>query len=315
MSTPLRAWPGVVDTEIEVGGRRVRVLRAASRARSGGEPQLLVHGLGGSAVTWVEVMRGLSEYGPVVAVDLPGFGRTKAEESDDLTVRAYVEFVLEVADVLGWERFTLHGNSMGGLIATFLAARRPERVQRLVLVSPALPPRTPLQLAVPSRATIDGMLPIALSSLTVAALGIVGLAGPELGERRNRAMLKLIFPDPDGIDREVLSLLAADFADDNGEDVRDRRHALLSALASIAQLWTDPRRTWRAIDRVTAPTLVLGGTADALVPARVLRAVLARRPDWTGRVLDDRRHALMLEDPPLYLEEFARWHDATVRAA
>ena len=55
--------------------------------------------------------------------------------------------------------------------------------------------------------------------------------------------------------------------------------------------------------------------AHALVPARVLRSVLARRPDWTGRVLDDRRHALMLEDPEVYLEEFARWRDATNRAA
>jgi pimeloyl-ACP methyl ester carboxylesterase len=234
---------------------------------------------------------------------------------DLLTVRGYVEFVLEVADSLGWERFTLHGNSMGGLVATFLAARHADRVERLVLVSPALPPRTPLHLAVPARATIDGMLPIAVSSLTAAALGAVGLAGPELGERRNRALLRLIYPDPDGVDRRVLSLMAADFAGDDADDARERRRALLTALRSIAHLWTDPRRAWRAIDRVAAPTLLLGGTADALVPAKVLRAVLARRPDWTGRVLDDRRHALMLEDPEGYLEEFARWHQATRRAA
>ena len=313
MSARLSAWPGVVDTDLEVGGRRVRVLRAPGR--SGGEPQLLVHGLGGSSVTWVEVLAGLGDYGPVAAVDLPGFGRTRAVSEDPLTVRGYVDFVLEVADALGWDRFTLHGNSMGGLIATFLAARRPERVERLVLVSPALPPRTPLHLAVPTRATIDGMLPIATSSLTAAALGVVGLAGPGLGARRNRALLRLIYPDPDGVDRRVLSLMAADFAQDDQDDARGRRRALLTALRSIAQLWTDPRRAWRAIDRVEAPTLVLGGTADALVPARVLRTVLARRPDWTGRVLDDRRHALMLEDPATYLEEFARWHEATSRAA
>lgn len=313
MRTPLSAWPGVVDTELEVGGRRVRVLRAGGR--SGGEPQLLVHGLGGSSVTWVEVMAGLGEYGPVAAVDLPGFGRTRAVADDPLTIRGYVDFVLEVADALGWDRFTLHGNSMGGLIATFLAARRPERVERLVLVSPALPPRTPLHLAVPARATLEGMLPIATSSLTAAALGVVGLAGPELGARRNRALLRLIYPDPDGVDRRVLRLMAADFAQDDQDDARGRRRALLTALRSITQLWTDPRRAWRAIDRVEAPTLVLGGTADALVPARVLRAVLARRADWTGRVLDDRRHALMLEEPATYLEELARWREATSRAA
>jgi pimeloyl-ACP methyl ester carboxylesterase len=303
----------VTDTFLEVGGRQVRVLRADSRcADSEDEPQLLVHGLGGSSVTWVEVIEGLSEHGPVVAVDLPGFGRTPATDDDPLTVQGYVDFVLAVADVLGWETFTVHGNSMGGLIGTLLAADHPARVERLVLVSPGLPPRSPIGLLLPSRATMDGMLPLATSSLRALALGAVGLGGPELSERRNRAMLKLIYPDPDGIDRAVLELMAADFADGNG--AASKRRALLAATRSIAALWTDPRRAWRAVREVTAPTLVVGGTQDALVPAKVLRAALALRPDWEGHVLDDKRHALMMEDPTAYLQIFNRWQ-AGVRAA
>jgi pimeloyl-ACP methyl ester carboxylesterase len=303
-----------VDTHLEVGGRQVRVLRTEGRSSHGAEPQLLVHGLGGSSVTWVEVMEGLADYGPVVAVDLPGFGRTPPSPGDSLTVSGYVEFLVQVADALGWDRFAVHGNSMGGLVATVLAARHPTRVERLVLVSPALPPRWPARLLLPSRATIDGMAPIALSSLSAAALGAVGLAGPELSARRNRAMLKLIYPDPEGVDRRVLALMAADFAD-GSMDGRERRSALLSATRSIALTWTDPRGVWRAIGRVQAPTLLLGGTRDALVPARTLRAVLARRPDWEGHVLDDRRHALMLEDPESYLDLVKRWRDGSHRAA
>src|SRR3954454_18265459 len=113
MTKRLTGWPGVLDTHLHMSGRRVRVLRAESRRRRGGEPQLLIHGLGGSSVTWVEVMRGLAEHGPVVAVDLPGFGRTEAGPDDALTVRGYVELVLEVVDQLGWETCTVHGNSMG----------------------------------------------------------------------------------------------------------------------------------------------------------------------------------------------------------
>ena len=304
----------MVDTHLEIAGRRVRILRATSPRGRGGEPQLLVHGLGGSSVTWVEVMKGLAEHGPVVAVDLPGFGRTPAAPDDGLTVDSYVDFVLSVADRLGWERFALHGNSMGGLVATLLAARRPERVARLVLVSPALPPRLPVSLLVPNRATIEGMVPIAVSSMTAAGLGLVGLAGPSLSRRRDRALLRLIYPDPDVVDRRVLDLMAADLADDV-MDAAQRRRALLTALGSIACTWTDPRGAWRAVQRVQAPTMVLGGTADALVPARTLRAVLARRPDWEGHVLDDRRHALMLEDPELYLELVQRWRTAGERAA
>lgn len=316
MSSLLSSWPGVVDTELEVGGRPVRVLRADGRRRGkGAVPQLLVHGLGGSSVTWVEIMPGLAERGPVVAVDLPGFGRTLPVDRDVLTVPGYVEFVIEVADALGWDRFDLHGNSMGGLISVLVAARHPERVEHLVLVSPALPPRTPLHFALPARATIDGMVPIAVSTVSAAVLGVVGIAGPELTERRNRQLLRLIVSDPDGVNRSLLALMAADFRGDDATTVRSRRRALRSATRSIAALWTDPRGVWRAIDRVKAPTLLLGGTRDALIPAKVLRAVLARRPDWTGRVLDDRRHALMMEDPAAYLEELAAWREATDRAA
>ena len=297
---------------MEVRGRPVRVLRAESRCTSDAEPQLLVHGLGGSSVAWVEVMEGLSARGPVVAVDLPGFGRTAAVDDDRLTVQGYVDFVLEVADVLGWDRFTLHGNSMGGLMGTLIGADHPHRIDRLVLVSPALPPRSPLGLLRPARATIDGLLPLAVSSVSALALGAVGLAGPEMDERRNRAMLGLIYSDPDGVDRAVLDLMAADFAED--VDGVDRRRALLAATRSITALWTDPRSAWRAIRNVQAPTLVLGGTHDALVPARVLRSVLAERPDWQGHVLDDRRHALMLEDPDAYLEHFDRWQDGACAA-
>ena len=88
VSKRLQHWPSVTDTSVEVDGRRVRILRAESRASAAAdaEPQLLIHGLGGSSVTWVQVMEGLSEHGLVVAVDLPGFGRTPTTDDDQLTV-------------------------------------------------------------------------------------------------------------------------------------------------------------------------------------------------------------------------------------
>ena len=312
MSKQLADWPSVTDTVLDLGGRPVRILRSPSRRRSAAQPQLLVHGLGGSSVTWVPVMDGLSEHGPVVAVDLPGFGRTPIEESDPLTVQGYVDFVLDVADALGWETFTLHGNSMGGLVGTFIAADHPRRLDRLVLVSPAIPPRSPLGFLRPSRATIDGMMPLAVSSLSALALGAIGMAGPELDARRNRALLGLIYSDPDSVEPALLDLMAADFAEDV-EGV-DRRRALLALICSISTLWANPRRAWRAVRAVRCPTLLLGGTHDALVPAKVLRAVIASRPDWEGHVLDDRRHALMLEDPETYLRIFNAWQADAVAA-
>lgn len=312
MTRYLDAWPSVSDTFLDVGDRRVRILRASARSAAAGEPQLLVHGLGASSMTWISVMEGLSACGPVVAVDLPGFGRTPIVGRDPLTVQGYVDFVVEVADALGWEGFTLHGNSMGGLVGILLGAARPERLDRLVLVSPALPPRSLTGFLRPSRATLTGMLPLLGSSLSALALGAVGLAGPELDARRNRALLKLIYSDPDGVDQRVLDLMAADFAEDV-EGV-DHRRALLAATLSISRLWADPRACWSAVREVRTPTLLLGGTHDALVPARVLQAAIAARPDWEGHVLDDRRHALMLEDPETYLRIFDEWRAENVAA-
>lgn len=309
-------WPHVVDDHLQVGGRTVRVLRAPGRHGSGeGEPQLLVHGLGGSAVTWVEVIDGLAARGPVVAIDLPGFGGTPVEPGDRLTVGSYADLVVAVADTLGWESFTLHGNSMGGLVSTYVAAAHPARVTRLVLVSPALPPASPLGLLVPSRATLTGMAPIVASSGSAAALGLLGMVPPGLDRRRKRAMLGLIFGSPDEVNPDLLDLMAREFGEErDGADADERRRALLTSLRSITRTWIDPRRVWRAIDAVQAPTMILGGTADALVPARVLRQVLARRTDWEGHVLDERRHALMMESPETYLDLVERWYAAPVAA-
>ncbi len=290
------SWSGLRDEMLDLNGRRVRVLRAEGLDGHGGEPQLLVHGLGGSASNWVDVMNGLRRYGPVVALDLPGFGHTPAASASVMSVDGHAEIVLKVADALGWIRFTLHGNSMGGLISTLLAAQQPERVERLVLVSPALPPTTPLGFLPLPRTTLAGMLPMAVPS------------------RRTREMMRLIFTDPDEVRPALLEVMAADARPRDEQEAIDRKQALLASTRSIAGLWLDPRRVYRAVDAVEAPTLLLGGTADALVPARVLRKVLARRTDWHGAVLDDHRHAIMLDRPSEFLDRFAQWRDVAESA-
>lgn len=286
------AWAGIHDEILDFEGRTVRVLRAAGEPGAE-EPQLLVHGLGGASSNWVDVIGGLRRFGPVVAMDLPGFGHTPAASATSLSIDGHVEFVLAVADALGWDRFTLHGNSMGGLVGTVLAAGRPARVERLVLVSPALPPACPLAMLPPPLATLTGMLPMVMPS------------------RRTHQLMRLIFTEPAGVRPELLQVMAADSRPRDEQEAIDHKQALLESTRSIAALWLDPRRVYRAIDAVQAPTLVLGGTADALVPARVLRKVLARRGDWSGAVLDDHRHALMLDAPGEFLARVASWRAMT----
>lgn len=282
------AWAGIHEHVLMLENGPVRLLRAAG-VGGADEPQLLVHGLGGSASNWVDVIDGLRRYGPVVALDLPGFGHTPASSGTALSIDGHVAFVLAVADVLQWDRFTVHGNSMGGLIGTLLAAEHPERVDNLVLVSPAFPPSCPLAMLPPPRTTLAGLLPMAVPA------------------RRTHQLMRLIFTDPAGIRPALLDVMAADSRPRDEQEALDHKRSLRESTRSIAGLWLAPRRTYRAIDAIQAPTLVLGGTADALVPARVLRRVLSRRADWAGAVLHDHRHALMLDAPTEYLARIEQW--------
>ncbi len=71
----------------------------------------------------------------LVAPDLPGHGRSAhLAPGADYSFAAAVNTVLDIADALGWERFSLLGHSMGAGISSLVAASCPERVRRLVAI-------------------------------------------------------------------------------------------------------------------------------------------------------------------------------------
>ena len=123
----------VNDTMLDIGGP-VRVTDYGGN----GPLILLVHGIGGSTENWDAAGPLLTEAGHVVALDLIGFG-----DSEPLGRNPGVEdnalLVIEVIRELGYESATLIGNSMGGLIAMIAAVARPEVIDGIVLVDPALP--------------------------------------------------------------------------------------------------------------------------------------------------------------------------------
>src|SRR5205823_423349 len=103
-----------------------------------GPPMVLVHGLGGSTLNWLDAAPGLAARNRVFALDLIGFGHTPAagRRADVDTNRALVDaFVREVSGAPA----ILVGNSMGGLLSMLEAAAAPDAVRALVLVNPALP--------------------------------------------------------------------------------------------------------------------------------------------------------------------------------
>jgi pimeloyl-ACP methyl ester carboxylesterase len=134
-------WARPPSRFIEVNGQQVH-LRDEGPSNDP-VPILLVHGTASSLHTWQGWAEGLRDQRRVIRFDLPGFGLTGPNRQDDYTIERYVLFVRAVADRLGIDRFVIAGNSLGGEIAWMTAATLPERVDRLILVdAAAYPPQS-----------------------------------------------------------------------------------------------------------------------------------------------------------------------------
>ena len=112
----------------------VRGRTVAFRQLGAGPVVVLVHGLAGTMDTWDRVVEDLSSRCTVVAMDLPGHGRS-ASPAGDYSLEAYASCVSDLLDALGHRTATVVGHSLGGGVAMQFAYHYPERCERLVLVS------------------------------------------------------------------------------------------------------------------------------------------------------------------------------------
>ena len=117
------------STIVELHGRRVAVRQTGT-----GPVVLLVHGLAGDLHTWDRVVDDLAEHRTVVAPDLPG-PWTIRPAAGDYSLGATASWLRDLLDVLGHDRATVVGHSLGGGIAMQFAYQYPQRCARLVLVA------------------------------------------------------------------------------------------------------------------------------------------------------------------------------------
>jgi pimeloyl-ACP methyl ester carboxylesterase len=92
----------------------------------------LVHGTGGSSEVWMRQLEGLADLGHIVALDLPGHGRSSG--TGPKRIEDAAAMVAGFLDALGITRVVIGGHSMGGAIAQQFALSRRERVDGLVLI-------------------------------------------------------------------------------------------------------------------------------------------------------------------------------------
>ncbi|WP_460665380.1 alpha/beta fold hydrolase [Kribbella swartbergensis] len=278
--------------------RRVRVagvdllVREAPGAATELPPALFVHGLGGSSLNWTALGLLLNDTIRGIAPDLPGFGRTPLSGVTGINEQADV--LIQLMEQEFDRPLHLFGNSMGGATSVALAARRPDLVASLTLISPALPhPRA-----------------------SASAVWFAAVATPRLGQvvleqtrrlpfdRRFQASLTLLFGDPRSLPPEVKAAYEAELRRRDTDPwgmlatVQGARSILRSSLA--------PRRRslWADAARVECPVLLVYGGRDRLVDARIRTKAQRTFRDARLLYLPQSGHVAQMEHPELVERAF-----------
>ena len=118
-----------MSTASDVDGQRF-----AWREAGAGPVLVLLHGLGGSRLSWEPQLAGLADGHRVVAWDMPGYGASRPLDGA-VTFTALADAVIDFLDAIGAPAAHLAGISFGGMIAQYVAARHPSRVLSLTLLS------------------------------------------------------------------------------------------------------------------------------------------------------------------------------------
>lgn len=128
----LRAVRDVAPPSLQF--RTIHGYRRAFRVAGSGPAILLIHGVGDSSTTWETVHAQLAQRFTVIAPDLLGHGESDKPRAD-YSLAAFANGMRDLLAVLGIDRVTIVGHSLGGGIAMQFAYQYPHMVERIVLVS------------------------------------------------------------------------------------------------------------------------------------------------------------------------------------
>ncbi|MEU8539125.1 alpha/beta hydrolase [Streptomyces sp. NPDC048717] len=262
-------------------------LRTRPGDRPGLPPALYVHGLGGSSQNWSGLMPLLSDLVDGAAVDLPGFGDSPPPDDSDYSVTGHARAVIRLLDAEGRGPVHLVGNSMGGAVATRVAAVRPDLVRTLTLVSPALPELRPQRTAWPT---------VLLAVPGVAGL-LAKLTREWTAEQRVLGVLSLCYGDPRRASEEELRQAVEEM--ERRLELPYFWDAMARSSRGIVDAYTlgGQHGLWRQAERVLAPTLLVYGGRDRLVSYRMARKAAAAFRGSRLLTLPEAGHVAMMEYP------------------
>jgi pimeloyl-ACP methyl ester carboxylesterase len=240
---------------------------------------ILLHGFGASLDTWEPWAQALSARHRVVRFDLPGFGLTGPDPTGDYSDARGMKILNDLMDQLGIARASLVGHSLGGRIVSNFAALHPDRVTRLVLISP------------------DGFASALFPYDHAPETPLIMRALPYVAPRSLvKSSLSAAYARPEALSKATLTryrdLLLAPGV----------RRAILARTSQL--ILRDPAPT---LARIKVPTLLLWGEKDAMVPISYAAKYLRELPNAILTPLPNLGHVPFEEDPAASLEPLERF--------
>lgn len=264
--------------------RRIHGYRRAFRMAGEGPALLLLHGIGDNSETWAPVFSELARDFTVIAPDLLGHGGSDKPRAD-YSIGAFANGMRDLISVLGVDRVTVLGHSLGAGVAMQFAYQYPERCERLVLVGAGGVSRSvsPAMRA----ATLPG-----------ASLGISTLKLPTV-KRQVRGVVGLLkkLNSPIGLDADDLLRIL-----DGLPDIQARRaftRTLRAVVDVRGQAVTMLDRCYLAVGM---PSLLVWGSRDAMIPAHHARIAHAAMPGSRLEIFQGAGHFPFHSDPVRFVE-------------
>jgi len=261
----------LVEDVVASGVGKIQVWRGGS-----GDPVVYLHSANGEAAGSV-MLEQLADRFQVVVPMFPGFGESEGIEHIEDIEDAAVH-LLDLLDAVGLEAPAVVGTSLGGWMAAEVASRWPARVSRLVLINPA--------------------------GLHIDGAPIKEIFGRDLAE-----LAADLFADPSNPVAQLMNQMSALGEKDLAEVPFEVLRPTLQALQATAKVAWNPYlhdpKLLRRLGKITAPTLVVHGSADRLIPAVHAATFVASIPGARRAEVEGGGHLVPLEQPSVVADLIA----------
>ncbi len=257
---------------------------------------MMIHGLGDEADTWRHIFNPLAEDYHVIAMDLPGFGRSDLPDNK-ITPVFLLNCLLELLNVLELETAIMVGNSLGGILAHAISLKNPERVDGLVLVDGSF-----LQ--------IEPMGDISLRLMQIPLLGEWLYKRLRKNPQAAFDSLRNVYHDLDRMpeaDRKFLFTRVNKRVWSNKQ-----RQAYFSTLRNLTP-WIKSNQVDLSdqLEELKIPTLVMRGEYDELFPEVNAKGVVKVQPQAIFSEIKDAGHLPHQEAPAEFLRDLRQWLQQT----